>query len=167
LSFPDQDLGAQLRAGEEAREDVRGRAGRDAHLADAAVQGRDGGIQFGLHASGGDALGDESLAFGRGQDGAYLPGGIEDALDVGQEDELRGAKGGGGTRAGLQFPGDREPGYGDFLYYSLVIGCACATADVETASRVMRLTTMVHCVVAFFFNTIILALTINIGAGLV
>ena len=76
-------------------------------------------------------------------------------------------KGGAEARAGLRFPGDREPGYGDFLYYSLVIGCACATADVETVSKTMRRTTMAHGVVAFFFNTIILALTINIGAGLV
>ena len=48
-----------------------------------------------------------------------------------------------------------------------MIGCACATADVATVSKVMRRTTMAHGVVAFFFNTIILALTINIGAGLV
>ncbi|MGO8798250.1 MAG: DUF1345 domain-containing protein [Roseiarcus sp.] len=71
------------------------------------------------------------------------------------------------ARAGLRFPGDKEPGYGDFLYYSFVIGCACATADVETISRTMRRATLAHGVVAFFFNTIILALTINIGAGLV
>lgn len=69
-------------------------------------------------------------------------------------------------RAGLRFPDEREPGYGDFLYYAFVIGCACATADVETKSKMMRRLTMVHGVVAFFFNTIILALTINIAAGL-
>jgi len=72
-----------------------------------------------------------------------------------------------GARAGLRFPGETDPTYGDFLYYSFVIGCACATADVETVSKVMRRTTMAHGVVAFFFNTIILALTINIGAGFV
>jgi uncharacterized membrane protein len=69
-------------------------------------------------------------------------------------------------RKGLHFPGDGDPSYGDFLYYAFVIGCACATADIETISRPMRRTTMAHGVVAFFFNTIILALTINIGAGL-
>jgi len=70
-------------------------------------------------------------------------------------------------RAGLDFPGEREPGWGDFAYYAFVIGCACATADVDTLSPAMRRTTLVHCVVAFLFNTVILALTINIGAGLV
>ena len=69
-------------------------------------------------------------------------------------------------RKGLEFPGDRDPTYGDFLYYSFVIGCACATADVNTLSPAMRRTTLAHGIVAFFFNTIILALTINIGAGL-
>ena len=71
------------------------------------------------------------------------------------------------TRAGLDFPGEREPGWGDFAYYAFVIGCACATADVDTLSPAMRRTTLVHGVVSFLFNTVILALTINIGAGLV
>jgi uncharacterized membrane protein len=70
------------------------------------------------------------------------------------------------TRAGLKFPAEGIPTYGDFAYFSFVIGCACATADVETISRPMRNVALAHGVVAFFFNTIILALTINIGAGL-
>ena len=70
-------------------------------------------------------------------------------------------------RKGLAFPGERDPTYGDFFYYAFVIGCACATADVNTLSPAMRRTTLAHGVVAFFFNTIILALTINIGAGFI
>ena len=70
-------------------------------------------------------------------------------------------------RAGLKFPAHSQPSYGDFAYFSFVIGCACATADVETISRPMRNVALVHGVVSFFFNTIILALTINIGAGLI
>jgi uncharacterized membrane protein len=65
----------------------------------------------------------------------------------------------------LEFPGNEPPDYWDFVYYSFVIGTACATADVNVASRVMRRTTAIHCVVAFFFNTTILALTVNVGAG--
>jgi uncharacterized membrane protein len=67
---------------------------------------------------------------------------------------------------GLKFPGDRAPDYRDFLYYSFVIGCATQTGDVSTVSRDMRLLTLVHGVVAFAFNTAILALTINVGASL-
>jgi uncharacterized membrane protein len=66
---------------------------------------------------------------------------------------------------GLEFPGNEPPDYWDFVYYSFVIGTACATADVNVASRIMRRTTAIHCVVAFFFNTTILALTVNVGAG--
>jgi uncharacterized membrane protein len=71
------------------------------------------------------------------------------------------------TRAGLRFPVDAAPTYGDFAYFAFVIGCATATADVETISRPMRNVALAHGVIAFFFNTIILALTINIGAALI
>ena len=70
-----------------------------------------------------------------------------------------------GPRRGLKFPEDDSPDYWDFLYYAFTIGTACATADVEiTAKRLRRITTF-HEIVAFFFNTTILALTVNIGAG--
>ena len=71
-----------------------------------------------------------------------------------------------GPPGGLDFPGEHAPDYRDFLYYSYVIGCACQTADVNTTSREMRMVSLVHGVVAFAFNTAILALTINVGAGL-
>lgn len=71
------------------------------------------------------------------------------------------------SRGGLKFPGPEEPDYLDFFYFSFVIGVACATADVEIPSQAMRRTALVHCVLAFFFNTAVLALTINIAAGLV
>jgi uncharacterized membrane protein len=70
-------------------------------------------------------------------------------------------------RRGLNFPGERNPAYGDFLYFAFVIGCASQTADVETISPTMRRITLAHGIVAFFFNTVILALTINIGAGFI
>ena len=73
-----------------------------------------------------------------------------------------------GTLAeGLEFPGqNHQPDYWDFVYYAFVIGTSTATADVNIVSSVMRRITTLHCVVAFFFNTTILALTVNIGAGL-
>jgi uncharacterized membrane protein len=70
------------------------------------------------------------------------------------------------TREGLKFPGTEHPRYGDFLYFSFVIGCACATADVNITSRRVRWLAMVHGIVAFVFNTAIVALSINIAAGL-
>ncbi|HZQ00812.1 MAG TPA: DUF1345 domain-containing protein [Reyranella sp.] len=73
---------------------------------------------------------------------------------------------GDGHHGGLKFPGHRAPDYRDFLYYSFVIGCAAQTADVETVSPAMRLASLAHGVIAFAFNTAILALSINVAASL-
>jgi len=68
---------------------------------------------------------------------------------------------------GLEFPAHfRTPDYWDFVYYSFVIGTAAATADINITSPTIRKITTVHCMLVFFFNTTILALTVNIGAGL-
>ena len=67
---------------------------------------------------------------------------------------------------GLEFPGGHAPDYGDFLYFACVIGTSGQTADVSFSSRVMRRTGLVHCVLAFLFNTTLIALTINIASGL-
>jgi uncharacterized membrane protein len=72
-----------------------------------------------------------------------------------------------GTQGGLRFPGDHEPSYADFLYYSFVIGCAAQAADVATTTPAMRRLTLFHGIVAFTFNAIILALMINLGASLI
>jgi uncharacterized membrane protein len=74
------------------------------------------------------------------------------------------ARGGPG---GLSFPGGHAPDYGDFLYFACVIGTSGQTADVSFTSRSMRRTGLVHCVLAFLFNTTLLALTINIASGLI
>ena len=68
---------------------------------------------------------------------------------------------------GLTFPGTKEPDYFDFLYFAFIIGVACQTADVAITSQSVRRTALVHGVLAFFFNSAVLALTINIAAGLV
>jgi uncharacterized membrane protein len=71
-----------------------------------------------------------------------------------------------GLPAGLAFPEEDLPDYGDFLYFACIIGTSGQTADVSFTSRPMRRTGLVHCVLAFFFNTTLLALTINIASGL-
>ncbi len=68
--------------------------------------------------------------------------------------------------AGLVFPGDEAPDYGDFLYFSGVIGTSGQTADVSITTRAMRRTSLAHCVLSFFFNAAVLAFTINIAASL-
>ena len=80
--------------------------------------------------------------------------------------EFYGDGGEGKSRRGLLFPDDDTPDYWDFLHFGAVIGVAAQTADVAFASKTMRRTGTVHCLVAFVFNTVVLALTINLLAGL-
>ena len=72
-----------------------------------------------------------------------------------------------GNSGGLEFPNATAPDYSDFLYFACVIGTSGQTADVNFTSRAMRRTGLVHCVLAFFFNTTLVALTINIASGLI
>lgn len=68
---------------------------------------------------------------------------------------------------GLEFPGHEDkPDYWDFIYFSFIIGTAAQTADVNITSDIIRKIATLHCMIVFFFNTTILALTVNIGAGL-
>jgi uncharacterized membrane protein len=71
-----------------------------------------------------------------------------------------------GENGGLAFPNEQAPDYADFLYFSCIIGTSGQTADVCFTSRPMRRTGLLHCVLAFFFNATLLALTINIASGL-
>ena len=71
-----------------------------------------------------------------------------------------------GRPTGLQFPGEEAPDYGDFFYFAAVIGTSGQTADVSFVSRPMRRIGTLHCILAYLFNTTVLALLINIGASL-
>ena len=66
---------------------------------------------------------------------------------------------------GLDFPGELEPDYWDFLYFSFVVGMTSQVSDVNVTSRQMRKLSLIHGVLSFFFNTTIVAMTINIIAG--
>ena len=67
---------------------------------------------------------------------------------------------------GLDFPGGHPPEYTDFLYFSFIIGVANQTADVDISGRKIRRIALLHGLIAFLFNTVILAATINVAAGL-
>jgi uncharacterized membrane protein len=67
---------------------------------------------------------------------------------------------------GLEFPGEKDPDYWDFLYFSFVVGMTCQVSDVQVTGRLMRRLTLGHGIIAFLFNTVILALSINLLAGL-
>lgn len=67
---------------------------------------------------------------------------------------------------GIQFPEEVQPEYGDFFYFAAIIGTSGQTADVSFTSKPMRRIGSIHCILAYFFNTTVLALLINIGASL-
>ncbi len=67
---------------------------------------------------------------------------------------------------GLLFPGgDQTPDFWDFFYFSLVLGMTCQVSDVQITSKHMRRLASMHGALSFFFNTVILALTINFLVG--
>jgi uncharacterized membrane protein len=70
-----------------------------------------------------------------------------------------------GLVGGLEFPSEKQPDYWDFMYFSYVVGMTSQVSDVQISGRELRRLALIHGVVSFFFNTIILALTINILAS--
>lgn len=76
-------------------------------------------------------------------------------------DRHEGAKDAGG----LNFPGTPEPRAWDFLYYSFVVGMTAQVSDVQIESSAIRRVTLFHGIVSFFFNTVLLALAVNVAAG--
>ena len=69
---------------------------------------------------------------------------------------------------GLEFPGnDKEPDYLDFVYFSFVVGMTFQVSDVEISSKQIRRLAWAHGLIAFAFNTAIVALSINVISGLV
>ncbi len=67
----------------------------------------------------------------------------------------------------LVFPGEHSPTYGDFLYFAFTIGMTFQVSDVQIADSAIRRLALAHGVFAFFYATGILALTINLVAGLI
>ena len=72
----------------------------------------------------------------------------------------------GAEARGLAFPGRADPDYWDFLYFSFVIGMTFQVSDVQIENHRLRRIALAHGVLAFLFNVVVLALTINIIAGL-
>ena len=71
----------------------------------------------------------------------------------------------GGDCAGIEFPGEGEPDYWDFIYFGFTLGMTFQTSDVEVTSRGIRRIVIFHCFAAFIFNIGVLAFTINILGG--
>jgi uncharacterized membrane protein len=67
---------------------------------------------------------------------------------------------------GILFPGRESPDYLDFAYFSFVVGMTCQVSDVQISSHHFRRLALLHGLISFCFNTAILAMFVNIVAGL-
>jgi uncharacterized membrane protein len=62
---------------------------------------------------------------------------------------------------GLAFPQSAAPDYLDFLYFAFVIGMTFQTSDVAIVDREIRRVVLLHSVVAFFFNVIVISIAVS------
>jgi uncharacterized membrane protein len=71
------------------------------------------------------------------------------------------------NHGGLEFPKTPRPTYPDFIYFSYVVGTSAQTADVALTSPFMRVLNTLHLLLAYGFNTTILAISINVTANFI
>lgn len=72
----------------------------------------------------------------------------------------------GNARQGLEFPGTKNPTGLDFLYFSYTVGATAQTSDVEVTNTAMRMVCVIHSVISFFFNTVLVAAAVNVAVSL-
>lgn len=66
---------------------------------------------------------------------------------------------------GLRFPDTGEPDFWDFLYHSFVVGMTAQVSDVQVQTPRMRRLVLAHSVASFFYNTVLLALAVNVAVS--
>lgn len=66
---------------------------------------------------------------------------------------------------GLDFPEGDNPDGVAFLYFAYVIGTAFAVSDIRVTSNKMRKIVLLHSTFSYFFNTLIVAATVNVAVA--
>ena len=67
---------------------------------------------------------------------------------------------------GVKFPGDAPSTYGDFIYMAVCVGCCFQVSDFSITNTSYRNLVTAHALLSFAFNTLVLALGINIVGSL-
>lgn len=62
---------------------------------------------------------------------------------------------------GLEFPGDEQPDWIDYIYLSVQVSTTFATSDVTVRTTRLRRQVTLHSLIAFVFNTVIVALLVS------
>jgi len=75
--------------------------------------------------------------------------------------------GAGEHKNGLRFPGDGQPDYWDFIYFSFVVGMTFQVSDVAVTHKSARRTVVAHGALSFFFTTAVVAMAVNIAASII
>ena len=72
----------------------------------------------------------------------------------------------GAVNGGLVFPATERPDDLDFAYYAFTIGMCFQVSDVQITARELRRATLIHALISFVFNTMIVALALNVVSQL-
>jgi uncharacterized membrane protein len=67
---------------------------------------------------------------------------------------------------GIDLPGKTDPAYFDFAYFAFTIGMCFQVSDACVSSPQIRRTVLLHAVISFAYNSIILAFVLNLVFGL-
>ena len=67
---------------------------------------------------------------------------------------------------GISFPGGGQPEFWEFLYFAFTVGMTFQVSDATTETPAMRRLVLLHGIIAFLFNAVILAAAVNLAATL-
>lgn len=68
---------------------------------------------------------------------------------------------------GIDFKSDDDPDYQDFAYLAFTIGMTFQVSDTDVQGRKVRRTVLKHSLLSYLFGSVILAVVINVIAGIV
>ena len=69
-------------------------------------------------------------------------------------------------KRGMEIPNTPDPTGWDFVYCAYMIGMSAGTGDTAVTTRQMRALTLPHCIISFFFNTVLVATAVNVAMEL-
>jgi uncharacterized membrane protein len=66
---------------------------------------------------------------------------------------------------GVEFPGDHPPSYADFAYFAFTVGMCFQVSDACVTSSQIRRAVLLQALIAFIYNTVVLAFVLNLVFG--
>jgi uncharacterized membrane protein len=72
----------------------------------------------------------------------------------------------GGPDGGVNFNQKEDPAYADFAYLAFTIGMTYQVSDTDLQTRPIRATALRQALLSYLLGAVILAVTINLVAGL-